>query len=114
MIIHSRWFFRIFTNNFAKAMALFPFILINDISLKSDGTILNHERIHLRQQLELFILIFYLWYLIEFLIRYLQEKSFRLAYKKISFEQEAFDHQHNQKYLKSRKIWSFLPYIRKS
>ena len=44
------------------AMALFPFILLRR---KSPSTkLINHECIHLRQQLEMGLLPFYIWYLL--------------------------------------------------
>ena len=52
----------------AMGMAVFPFILLNNVSLKKDKVILNHEKIHLRQQLELLVLPFYVAYLINYLI----------------------------------------------
>lgn len=71
----------------------------------------NHERIHLQQQLEMLILPFYLWYCIEFLLRLIQTGDRSRAYRNISFEREAYDHQHDLLYLKSRSFWSFLKYL---
>ena len=111
MIIQSRLFFKILTNNFAKAMALYPIILVIEKYMKTDLFIINHERIHLKQQLELLIVLFYVWYLTEFLIRFFQMGSFSKAYRKISFEQEAFENDNNMNYLKNRRCWAFLAYL---
>ncbi|RZK84416.1 MAG: hypothetical protein EOO98_16755, partial [Pedobacter sp.] len=51
----------------AAGMAVFPFILLKSERFKSDTEIINHEKIHLRQQLELLILPFYILYLINYL-----------------------------------------------
>ena len=51
-----------------------------------DEYLLNHERIHTRQMLELLVVGFYLWYLVEWLIRLLMPGN---AYLNISFEREA-------------------------
>ena len=51
-------------------MALFPFILVRRPN--PSLTLLNHERIHLRQQAELGVLPFYVWYVLEYLIRRFQ------------------------------------------
>jgi len=99
------------SNNFASAMALFPFILIKNEGLKTNQILINHELIHLRQQLEMLVLPFYIWYISEYFIRRLQYKSHYEAYKNISFEREAYANQQNLKYLKKRKFWSFIKYV---
>lgn len=52
---------------------------------------ISHERIHWIQQREMLCLFFYLWYLIEWLIKLLPYG--RDAYWNISFEREAYDHE---------------------
>jgi hypothetical protein len=94
-----------------SAVTLFPFVLYNGVLPE---WLKNHERIHLRQQLELLILPFYIWYLIEFGVRLLQMRNRRLAYRAISFEREAYENHDNEEYLKSRKRWQFLQYMKKS
>jgi len=41
-------------------MALFPFILIKKKDLPVGDVLINHERIHLQQQLELLLIPFYI------------------------------------------------------
>lgn len=90
-------------------MALFPFILVKN---KAVGPILlNHECIHLRQQLELGLVFFYVWYLAEYLVRLIQYRTHDLAYRHISFEQEAYRNEGDLVYLKKRKFWAFLKYV---
>src|SRR5690606_40744118 len=72
-------------------ITLFPFVFLKDRSFKEDLVLVNHERIHLKQQLELLVLPFYLIYCLEFLVRLFQYKSWHLAYRNISFEREALD-----------------------
>lgn len=95
-----------------SAMAIFPFVFLQYKSQKEDFVLLNHERIHLRQQLELFVLPFYFWYFIEYLYRLIQHKSHRLAYRNISFEREAYSNEHDLEYLSQRPFWQFLKYLR--
>jgi hypothetical protein len=73
---------------------------------------MNHERIHLRQQLELLILPFFIWYFLEFCLRWIKYEKFDLAYRNISFEREAYAKEKDLHYLKNKSIWSFLKYIR--
>lgn len=72
---------------------------------------MNHERIHLRQQLELLIVFFFIWYLTEYLIRLIQYKDSYKAYNKISFEREAYANEQKLGYLKKRKWWGFRRYL---
>ncbi len=90
-------------------MALFPFILVRRPN--PGPTLLNHERIHLRQQAELGIFLFYIWYVVEYGIRRFQHRDHYQAYRNISFEREAFANDQNLMYLKSRRIWAFRRYI---
>ncbi|QJW88888.1 hypothetical protein HNV11_05565 [Spirosoma taeanense] len=90
-------------------MALFPFILVRQ--LNPGPILLNHERIHLRQQIELGILPFYIWYFLEYLIRRLQYRNHYTAYRNISFEREAYAHDADLTYLKNRRWFSFWRYL---
>lgn len=94
-------------------LTLFPFIFLKSETLKKNRVLINHERIHLKQQIELLIIPFYFWYGIEFSFRLLQYKSWQKAYKNISFEREAFACQEDLNYLKYRPFWAFLKYISK-
>jgi len=92
-------------------LAIFPLIFLKYKALKHDKVLVNHEYIHLKQQLELLIIPFYLWYLVEFLFRIVQYKKWYLAYKNISFEREAYANENALNYLKSRSLWKFLEYL---
>lgn len=98
-------------------MTIFPFILINKwlydkpINKMSLNTIINHETIHIRQQLEMLIIPFYIWYVIEYLIRYFQYKNWNKAYQNISFEREAYKHERDLGYLNTRKNYSWFKYL---
>ena len=91
--------------------ACFPFVFLKWRKLKEDTVLINHEKIHLKQQLELLIIPFYVVYAIEFLIRLLQYKQWHLAYRNISFEREAYANELHLGYLKQRPFWNFLKYI---
>lgn len=98
------------------AIVLYPFIFVNTESRRwkfDRKALLNHERIHVRQALELFILPFYIWYLIEYLIRLAIHRNHNIAYRTISFEAEAFLNERDFDYLENRKPYSFLRYLKK-
>ncbi|MFD2824415.1 hypothetical protein ACFS5M_12105 [Lacinutrix iliipiscaria] len=91
-------------------LAVFPFVFLKYRELKWDKVLINHEKIHLRQQLELFIFPFYILYFVEFLFRLIQFRNWKLAYRNISFEREAYKNEKDLNYLKSRSFWEFLKY----
>lgn len=92
-------------------IALFPFIFVREHRFLNDPVLVNHERIHLRQQAEMLIVPFYIWYVSEYLIRLLHYKNKYLAYRNISFEREAYANQQNLKYLHNRKFYAFAKYL---
>lgn len=94
-----------------RGMAVFPFILVKYDFDKMNKTFVNHEKIHLRQQLEMLILPFFIWYFLEYLIRLIQYKNAALAYQNISFEREAYANETDFNYLKNRTFFQFLKYI---
>ncbi len=93
-------------------LALYPFIFLSQETLKQNKTIINHERIHLKQQLELLIVGFYLWYVLEFILRLCWHRQWQKAYRTLSFEREAYAKETDLTYLEQRNFWSFLKYIR--
>ncbi|WP_336129628.1 hypothetical protein [Mesoflavibacter sp. CH_XMU1422-2] len=93
------------------AITIYPFIMLKHKRQKDDMILINHEKIHLRQQLELLVIGFYLWYFIEFLLRLIKFKNWYRAYLNISFEREAYKNENDLNYLKSRSLWSFLKFI---
>ncbi|MBK7966723.1 MAG: hypothetical protein IPK10_16640 [Bacteroidetes bacterium] len=92
----------------ASGMALFPFIVLRKKDLPHSPQLLNHERIHLTQQLELLVLPFYIWYFIEYLFFRLKGYTHHAAYRSISFEKEAYQHEDDLNYLSIRRRWAFL------
>jgi hypothetical protein len=92
-------------------MALYPFILLRHAGLKENTVLINHEKIHLRQQAELVIIPFYIWYFTEYLIRLLQYRDHKKAYLNISFEKEAYQHEFTLNYLATRNIWDFMKHL---
>ena len=78
---------------------------------KENQVFVNHEKIHLRQQLELLVLPFYIFYVLEYIIRLIQYKNKDLAYRNISFEREAYTNETDSDYLKNRSFFGFLNYL---
>ncbi|MFK2818501.1 hypothetical protein U0L90_00115 [Flavobacteriaceae sp. LMIT009] len=93
-------------------LTLYPFVFLKYDRLKYDDTLINHERIHLRQQIELLVIPFYIFYITEFIIRLLQYRNWKQAYRNISFERESYLNEDNLSYLQNRRFWQFLEYLR--
>ena len=73
--------------------------------------LIQHERIHTRQIFEMGMVGFYLWYIIEWLIRLPMKGR---AYSNISFEREAYQNMHDPNYLLKRKPYAWINYLRKA
>lgn len=96
----------------AAGMAIFPFILLKSARLKNDPEIINHEKIHLRQQLELLVFPFYILYFLHYLINLIRYKKHDLAYRNIVFEKEAYSNENNLHYLKSGNWYGWIKELR--
>ena len=75
---------------------------------------INHETIHTKQMQELLYIFFYLWYVIEYLVKLIIYRNTKLAYRNISFEREAYQNQYNLDYLNNRKHYSWFKCIKNS
>jgi len=95
-----------------RGITVFPFIFLLRKEDKQNAVLLNHEKIHIRQQLELLIIPFFIWYAVAFLIRLIQYKNWKKAYRNISFEREAYANEKDLDYLKKRPFLCYLKYIK--
>ena len=94
-----------------RGLTVFPFVFVKYAFDSENKVLVNHEKIHIRQQLELLVLPFFLWYFVEYAVRLLQYKNANLAYRNISFEREAYANEINLDYLETRRFFSFLKYL---
>lgn len=94
-----------------KAMTIGPFIFVRKPYVL--GTIdLNHEAIHWEQEKEMLIIPFFLWYAVEFLIKYVfYGFQWHKAYRNISFEREAYYNQEIMTYTYLRVPFDWLRYL---
>ena len=94
-----------------RGLTLFPFVIIRNFADKDNKVLIHHEKIHIRQQMELLILPFFLLYFLEYLWRLVQFKDRNKAYRNISFEREAYANENDFSYLQNRSLWRFRKYI---
>ena len=73
---------------------------------------INHEKIHTEQMKEMGYIFFYLWYFIEYLLIRLFHKKQGNAYHDVSFEEEAYKNQYNYSYLKGRKHYAWIKFLK--
>lgn len=113
---------------FGNFDAIFLFgILFVRKEVKINKTRMNHEKIHARQFIEVLVIslcltlplmiinwwipllsfgIYYVMYVLEWLIKLPKGN----AYRRLSFEREAYTNQRNMEYLKKRKAFAFFKY----
>jgi len=106
-----RYWFLIVPKLPANGMALFPFILLKGASQKKDLTLINHEKIHLQQQLELLVFPFYVFYLLNYLINLVKYRNHYQAYYNICFEKECYRFEKDLNYLSDRKLYSWIKFF---
>ena len=100
------------------AMSLGPWIFARK-EYKESGlseTTINHETIHWKQQCDFIIpvigsIVFYLWYVLEWIFKLPTCLFGYDAYRSISFEQESYDNQDDLDYPKTRKRFAWLKNI---
>ena len=90
-----------------KAINFFGILFVRGNAIIDENT-LNHEEIHSAQMKEMLYVFFYLWYLIEWLIKVVEYKNFYEAYRNISFEVEAYGSMYNPCYLKNRQPFNWI------
>lgn len=95
-----------------RALALYPFIFVATAADAQDRVLLQHERIHFRQQKELLFVFFYLFYALDFLRNLFRFRgNAQQAYRCICFEQEAYTFEHDATYLNSRKLFAWRVFL---
>lgn len=110
IVIVSPFWTKFFSLGKARGVTIFPFIFLLLKSDRENEVLINHERIHIYQALEMLVIPFYIWYLVEFVIGYIRYKNWNRAYRSISFEKEAYANEMNLDYLSERSFWSFMKY----
>lgn len=73
---------------------------------------INHEAIHTAQMKEMWYIPFYLWYGLEYLfVRFFHKKQ-NDAYHDVSFEEEAYNNQHDLDYLQDREDFAWCKFVK--
>jgi len=91
-----------------RAITIWPFIIFKD---DPDVETVNHERIHIMQQRELFIVLFYILYFSFWILNKIKGQTNFDAYYNIPFEKEAYENHNNIYYILNRKKFSWINYL---
>ncbi|MEA4917108.1 hypothetical protein SDC9_197822 [bioreactor metagenome] len=94
-----------------KAINLFGIIFARKEESGLDERILTHESVHTRQMIELLVIGFYIWYVMEWLLKWIRYKDRYTAYRNICFEREAYDNDTDPFYPKQRSRYAFIKYL---
>lgn len=102
------------------------FVIFKNKSVATDRVV-NHEHIHVKQQIELLFIGMWLLYILNYLYNRIRlaagmrlpvetgyNSAHMKAYRNIIFEREAYDNDNNLDYIKNRKSFAWLAYINKS
>ena len=110
----KNWLVRFITGKNISGITLAPFAIYlrEDSYIKQNKILINHEKIHWQQQLEMLVILFYVIYVLEWFVRLFINGS--EAYRSISFEREAYSNEHDLEYLNNRKKFSWIKYFSKN
>ena len=108
--LYPKWLLKLQGGKY-RGTSLYPFgIFVKHFDYNDMDTFINHESVHWKQQKEMLVIPFYLWYVIEWVVNIF--KFGKRAYMKLSFEQEAYHNEKNLKYLETRKPYTWWKYLK--
>ena len=88
-------------------ITIFPFVFMK--KGKDTLTVINHESIHIKQQIELLVIPFYILYFLFWLFNVIKNSDD--PYRNIPFEKESYENENDMEYLNKRKLFSWIKYI---
>ena len=95
-----------------RSMAMWPFVIVKRSKRDEfSDRVRRHEEIHLRQQLELWLVGFYVlygWYYVKGRFKY---RSHEVAYGNNPFEREAYTYDYLATYLEQRQRFAWRAFL---
>jgi len=102
-------FLKFFLGSDVIGITIAPFGIYLNEDYLTDPITINHEKIHWKQQVEMLIIPFYIWYIVELLWKKILHG--KMAYYAISFERESYYNDTNLQYLDIRKPYNWINYL---
>lgn len=99
------------SNKIYSAQCFGIFIILREERFKHNYKLLNHEKIHYRQQRELFFVGHWILYLSFYLYHLIRLRSHIEAYERNPFEREAYSHESDMTYLNDRPAYHWMKYL---
>ena len=93
-----------------KAINLFGVLFVRG-DAKVDEKTIRHESIHTAQMQEMLYIFFYLWYVVVWVVWLFMKGN---AYRKISFEREAYENEKDVDYLDLRYPYAWFDHIKEN
>jgi len=90
-----------------SAQSIFIFIILREAHLKEKPGLINHEKIHWRQQLELLFIGHWFLYLVFYFYNLVRLGNHEKAYRKNPFEREAYCFDWDDNYLAKRPLYNW-------
>ena len=109
MLVKLTWFLKLIDY---KGITIWPFIFYRDKEDKNNKVFLNHERIHIKQQIEMLIIPFFICYLYFYIVNRIKGMNFNEAYRNNPFEIEAYVNEDTVKYRSKRKFYAWIKYVK--
>ena len=107
--------FKIYTRkrifNYYTGLSFFIFIWISKLT-PDEVRLVRHEKIHFLQQVEMFFVFHWLLYAFFYIIARSKGHGHYAAYRHNPFELEAYENEHDINYLKTRKFFAWMDFIK--
>lgn len=106
--------FKIYTRKkifkYYTGISFFIFVWICRLE-KNEARLMRHETIHFWQQVEMFFIFHWLFYLSFYIVSRIKGHGHYIAYRYNPFELEAYQHDADEQYLVKRKPYAWLPFV---
>ena len=106
--------FKIYTRkrifNYYTGLSFFIFIWVSRVT-KDEVKLVRHEKIHFLQQLEMLFIFHWLLYAFFYVLARAKGHGHYVSYRHNPFELEAYEHEGDDAYLKTRKLFAWIRYI---
>ena len=103
---------RIIRNNFIPSRGFKAINLFGILFVREDAAMTERTSTTRKSMKEMLYVPFYLWYLAEWLVRLVQCRDMKKAYRSISFEREAYANEKDMGYLGRRRRYSWTGYLK--